>query len=208
METRKGVISLKRPPSALLLITARLYTWEDLRPLQSAVAATWCLMLLASNQGWQDRLRAEAKEICGERIPDYNMLRKMKQLTMVIHESLRLYSPVMVNTREVFKDMKLGNINVPKGIQLWIMVGTSHTNPDIWGPDVTGACKEPHLYMPFGVGPRNCLGQDLAMMELKMLITLILSKFSLSLSPNYIHSPVLRLLLQPEHGIRLLVKKL
>ncbi|KAJ1386962.1 Cytochrome P450 [Sesbania bispinosa] len=75
----------------------------------TAVAATWCLMLLASNQEWQDRVRAEALEICSGEIPNYDMLRKMKQ----------------------------------------------------------GACKLPHLYMPFGVGQRVCLGRDLAMIELR-----------------------------------------
>ncbi|KAK7387316.1 hypothetical protein VNO78_28030 [Psophocarpus tetragonolobus] len=186
----------------------------------TAVAATWCLMLLASNQNWQDRVRAEVQEICSSRIPDFNMLRKMKQLTMVIHESLRLYPPVAVVSRQAFKDMKFGNIDVPKGFNLWIMIVTLHTNPDIWGADAykfnperfakgtIGACKLPHMYMPFGVGPRVCLGQNLAMVELKMLIALILSKFTLSLSPQYIHLPTLRLLIEPEHGVHLSVKKL
>ncbi|TKY47290.1 cytokinin trans-hydroxylase [Spatholobus suberectus] len=186
----------------------------------TAVAATWCLMLLASNQNWHDRVRAEVLEICRGRIPDFNMLCKMKQLTMVIHESLRLYPPVAVVSRQAFKDMKFGNIDVPKGLNLWIMVVTLHTNPDIWGADAhkfnperfangtIGACKFPHMYMPFGVGPRVCLGQNLAMVELKMLIALILSKFSCSVSPQYVHSPTLRLLIEPEHGVHLLVKKL
>ncbi|KAG4935112.1 hypothetical protein JHK85_050031 [Glycine max] len=186
----------------------------------TAVAATWCLMLLASNQNWHDRVRTEVLEICRGSIPDFNMLCKMKQLTMVIHESLRLYPPVAVVSRQAFKDMKFGNIDVPKGFNLWIMVVTLHTDPDIWGDDANkfnperfangtiGACKLPHMYMPFGVGPRVCLGQNLAMVELKMLVALILSKFTFSLSPRYVHSPTLRLLIEPEHGVHLLVKKL
>ncbi|XP_061348757.1 cytochrome P450 714C2-like [Gastrolobium bilobum] len=186
----------------------------------TAVSATWCLMLLASNQNWQDRVRAEVLEICKGRIPDSDMLYKMKQLTMVIHESLRLYPPVSVMSREAFKDMKFGDIDVPKGVNLWTMVLTLHTNPDVWGADAykfnperfangtMGACNLPHLYMPFGAGPRVCLGQNLAMAELKMLIALILSKFSFTLSPKYIHSPAISLLLEPEHGVHLLVKKL
>lgn len=142
------------------------------------------------------------------------------QLTMVIHEALRLYPPVAVVSREAFKDMKFGNLDVPKGFNLWIMVLSLHINPDIWGDDaykfkperfangITGSCKFPHVYMPFGVGPRVCLGQNLAIIELKMLIALILSKFTFSLSPHYIHSPTLRLLIEPEHGVNILVKKL
>ncbi|KAG2669767.1 hypothetical protein I3843_14G048900 [Carya illinoinensis] len=186
----------------------------------TAVSATWCLMLLASNQEWQDRVRAEVLDICRGGNPDADMLRKMKQLTMVIHESLRLYPPVPVVSREALKDMKFGDIDIPKGVNLWTLVLTSHTDPEIWGPDaykfnperfangITGACSLPHLYMPFGVGPRVCLGQNLAMVELKILIALLVSNFSFSLSPKYSHTPALGLVIEPEHGVDLLVQKL
>ena len=139
---------------------------------------------------------------------------------MVIHESLRLYPPVSVVSREAFRDMKFAGIHVPKGVNLWVMVLTLHTDPEVWGPDaykfnperfsngITGACKLPHLYMPFGVGPRVCLGQNWAMIELKILVALILSKFSFSLSSKYCHKPAIRLVIEPEQGVNLLVKKL
>ncbi|KAL0419364.1 UNVERIFIED_CONTAM: cytochrome [Sesamum radiatum] len=115
---------------------------------------------------------------------------------------------------------EIGNIDVPKGMNVWTYVLTSHTDPEIWGPDayefnperfangITGACKFPHLYMPFGVGPRVCLGQNLALVELKVLIALILSNFSFTLSPSYVHSPALSLVIEPGHGVNLYVKKL
>ncbi|XP_019073978.1 cytochrome P450 714C2 isoform X2 [Vitis vinifera] len=186
----------------------------------TAVSAVWCLMLLAANPDWQARVREEVVEICKGRTPDADMIRKMKQMTMVIYESLRLYPPVPVMSREALADMKFGGIHVPKGVNVWNLVVTLHTDPENWGPDalkfnperfkngITGACKLPHLYMPFGVGPRVCLGQNLAMVELKILISLILSNFSFSLSPNYKHSAALRLLIEPENGVNLLVKKL
>ncbi|KAM1899961.1 hypothetical protein ACFX14_028961 [Malus domestica] len=186
----------------------------------TAVSATWCLMLLASNPKWQESVRTEALQVCQGCIPDNDMIPKMKQLTMVIHESLRLYPPVTVVSREAFKDMKFGDINIPKGVNVWTTVATLHTDPEIWGPDayvfnpdrfangITGACKLPHVYMPFGMGPRVCLGQNLAMVELKILIALLVSNFSFSLSPKYRHGPALRLVIEPEHGVDLLVRKL
>lgn len=139
---------------------------------------------------------------------------------MVINESLRLYPPVAVISREALKDMKFGEINVPKGVNLWTIVTTLHTDPKIWGTDscnfnperfangIRGASEFPHVYMPFGVGPRVCLGQHLAMVELKILISLILTKFCFSISPKYVHSPALNLVIEPGHGVYLSLRKL
>ena len=139
---------------------------------------------------------------------------------MVIHESLRLYPPVPLVPREALKDLKFRDIRVPKGFNVWSLMATLHQDPDIWGPDamefnperftngVSGACKLPHVYMPFGVGPRTCLGQNLAMAELKIILALIVSNFSFSLSPKYKHSPKTRMLVEPEHGVNLLIKSL
>ncbi|KAH0663492.1 hypothetical protein KY284_028423 [Solanum tuberosum] len=101
----------------------------------TAVAATWCLMLLAANPFWQQRVRDEVVQICKGQIPDADMIRQMKQLTMVINESLRLYPPVAVISREALKEMKFGEISVPKGVNLWTIVTTLHTDPKIWGND-------------------------------------------------------------------------
>ncbi|XP_010256391.1 PREDICTED: cytochrome P450 714C2-like [Nelumbo nucifera] len=186
----------------------------------TAISATWSLMLLASHPEWQARVRAEILQVCGGQLPNVDILRRMKLLTMVIQEALRLYPPVGVLTREVFKDMKFGEIHVPKGAFLWIAVAILHQDPEFWGADANkfnperfingsvGACKFPHLYMPFGFGPRICLGQNLAMLELKMLLARILSEFSFSLSPKYCHSPVLGLVIEPEYGVNLLVQRL
>ncbi|XP_059435073.1 cytochrome P450 714C2-like [Corylus avellana] len=186
----------------------------------TAVSAMWTLMLLASNPEWQARVRAEVVEVCGGQTPDADTVRKMKILTTVIHESLRLYPPVPVVSREALEDLKFGDIQVPKGVNVWTLMVTLHQDPDIWGPDAkefnperfangaSGACKLPYVYMPFGVGPRTCLGQNFAMAELKILIALIVSNFSFSLSPKYRHSPAMRLVIEPENGVNLLIKRL
>ncbi|KAK4388998.1 cytochrome [Sesamum angolense] len=186
----------------------------------SAVSASWCLMLLASNPEWQTRVRDEAEEFCQGRIPDIDMLRKMKQLHMVIQETMRLYPPAPTLAREAFKDVKIGNIRVPKGVIVWTMVTALHTDTALWGADalefnpkrfengISGACKSPNAYMPFGFGQRVCVGQHLAMVELKLLMALILTNFSFTLSPNYVHSPVMKMIIEPKHGVQIMVKKL
>lgn len=139
---------------------------------------------------------------------------------MVIHETLRLYGPAVITSREAFADMKVGDLTVPKGTNIWIPVTTLHRDPDNWGPDVgefkperfargiAEACKYPQSYIPFGFGSRLCIGQTFAMLELKILVSLMLSNFCFSMSPEYRHSPVFKMLLVPQHGIRLMARRL
>ncbi|XP_019178678.1 PREDICTED: cytochrome P450 714C2-like [Ipomoea nil] len=186
----------------------------------SAIGASWCLMLLAAHPDWQHRCRAEIAEICHGQTPDAEMLRKMKTVTMVLQETLRLYPSGPALAREALNDIKIGGYDIPKGVNIWTMVETLHVDTENWGPDalsfnperfangVSGACKQQHSFLPFGFGPRLCVGQHLAMVELKMLVSALLTNFSFSISPKYIHSPALKLVIKPEFGVDLLITKL
>lgn len=190
----------------------------------TALAASWCLMLLALHPDWQERVRAEILDIYGQAphphcFLDLDALHKLKTLMMVIQETLRLYGPAVVATRETFADITIGNLVLPKGIHIWSSMLSLHRDAQIWGVDanefnpqrfshgVSKACKHPQAYMPFGYGSRLCLGQTFAFVELKVILSLLLRRFSFSLSPNYRHSPVHKMLLLPEHGVQLLVKR-
>ncbi|KAJ9680493.1 hypothetical protein PVL29_019730 [Vitis rotundifolia] len=185
----------------------------------TALTASWALVLLATHPDWQARARAEVLEICKGRLPDADMLRRMKTLAMVIQETLRLYPAVAFVARETLQDMKFRDLSVPRNSVIWIPVPTLHHHPDVWGPDahlfnperfgngIQGACKIPQAYMPFGMGPRTCIGQHFAMAELKVILSLILSKFSFSISPAYRHSPAFNLVIEPEHGVNLIIRK-
>ncbi|TVU27245.1 hypothetical protein EJB05_29842, partial [Eragrostis curvula] len=59
------------------------------------------------------------------------------------------------------------------------------------------------MYMPFGIGARTCAGQKLAMVELKVVLALLLSKFEFALSPNYVHCPAFRMTVEPGKGVRM-----
>ncbi|KAK4592586.1 hypothetical protein RGQ29_016923 [Quercus rubra] len=150
----------------------------------TAITASWSLMLLAAHPEWQARARAEVLEIVRDSLPDANMLRNMKTLTMVIQETLRLYPPVTFVVREALEDITFQDIMISKGINI-----------------IT-----PQAYMPFGLGSCVCVGQHFTMIELKVILSLILSKFCFSLSPAYQHSPTFRLVIVPEHGVTLRVR--
>lgn len=184
-----------------------------------ALTAIWGLTLLAAHPEWQARCRAEVLEICKDGLLDADMLRNMKTLGMVIQETLRLYPALPLVTRTALQDIKLKDILIPKGMDLWIPIAMLQQQPDLWGPDAhqfnperfahgaLAASKFPQAFMPFGLGARICAGQPLAMTELKVIFSLMLSKFSFSLSTTYQHAPTFGVLLVPEHGVCLQVRK-
>ncbi|CAL5095487.1 unnamed protein product [Urochloa decumbens] len=191
----------------------------------SAVTATWCLMLLAAHPDWQDRARAEVLDVLsasGSGTPDFDAVSRMRTVHAVVLETLRLFPPSSFVVREAFRDMQLGTkLRAPKGTYLFVPVSTMHHDAAIWGPTarrfdpgrfkdgVAAACKQhPQAFMPFGLGARTCLGQNLALVEVKALVALVLSRFAVALSPEYRHAPAFRFIIEPEFGLRLLVRRL
>lgn len=136
------------------------------------------------------------------------------QLAMVIQETLRLYPAGSVVSRQALRGVTLGGVRVPAGVNIYVPVSTVHLDPELWGADARefdperfrGGAPPPHAYLPFGAGARTCLGQNFAMAELKVILALVVSRFELTLSPAYVHSPALRLIVEPEHGVRLLLR--
>lgn len=140
------------------------------------------------------------------------------QLTMVILETMRLYPAAPLIARETTEDMNFGNVAIPEGVSIWIPVYELHQDPTNWGENaskfyperfangISAACKFPHMYMPFGAGIRSCLGQNFAMIEMKIVLSRILSKFTFSLSPDYNHEVVYKLTLEPKKGAHLLMQ--
>ncbi|KAG5050258.1 hypothetical protein JHK85_011361 [Glycine max] len=166
------------------------------------------------------RIRTEVAELCPNGVPDADSVPLLKTVAMVIKEVLRLYPPAAFVSREAYEDIQIGNLNVPKGVCLWTLIPTLHRDPEIWGPDanefkperfsegVSKACRFPHAYVPFGLGTRLCLGKNFAMVQLKVVLALIISKFSFSLSPSYRHSPAYRMIVEPGHGVHILIQEI
>ncbi|KAI4351155.1 hypothetical protein L6164_005537 [Bauhinia variegata] len=93
-------------------------------------------------------------------------------------------------------------------------------DPDLWGSDagefnperfangILGTCRIPQAYVPFGVGARVCVDQQLAMTELKVILSLILIKFHFSLASSFQHSPTYRLVIEPGEGVILNIRRI
>ncbi|KAG6492449.1 cytochrome P450 734A6-like [Zingiber officinale] len=182
---------------------------------------TWTTVLLAMHPEWQERARAEVLRVCGPRdVPSREHLPKLKTLTMIIYETLRLYPPAVATIRQAKADVELGGYHIPQGTELLIPIMGLHHDAELWGPDVAQfnperfangaarAARHPTAFIPFGLGSRMCIGQNLALLEAKITIAVLLQRFSFRLAPSYVHAPTVLLLLYPQFGAPVLFRSL
>ncbi|KQK06319.1 cytochrome P450 734A1 [Brachypodium distachyon] len=178
---------------------------------------TWATLMLALHREWQDKARDEVLQACGKyEHPNAENLSSLKIVNMVLKETLRLYPPAMILNRIVTRDVELGILNIPAGTQLNLPIVEIHHDSDIWGakaeefdPSRFADGKSYHLgaYFPFGIGPTICVGQNLAMVEAKLVLAMVLQRFAFDVSPNYVHAPMLGMTLQPQYGAQVLVRR-
>ncbi|XXG81502.1 hypothetical protein AAC387_Pa09g2120 [Persea americana] len=183
----------------------------------TALLLTWTAMLLATNPSWQEKARAEVFQVCGREPPSPDHLPKLSLLNMIMNESLRLYPPASLLPRMAFEDIRLGDLHIPKGLSIWIPVLAIHHSEELWGKDANefkpdrfaGKSFAPgRHFIPFAAGPRNCVGQSFALMEAKIILSMMLSRFSFTISKSYRHAPVIVLTLRPKHGVQIYLKPL
>jgi cytochrome P450 len=186
----------------------------------TSVLLTWTLILLSMHPEWQEQAREEVLHHFGRTTPDFENLSRLKIVTMILYEVLRLYPPVVFLSRRTYKAMELGGIKYPAGVNLMMPLLFIHHDPNLWGKDasefnperfadgISNAAKNPGAFFPFGGGPRICIGQNFALLEAKMALSSILQHFSLELSPSYTHAPYTVLTLHPQHGAPIRLKKI
>ncbi|XP_002731619.1 cytochrome P450 3A24-like [Saccoglossus kowalevskii] len=174
---------------------------------------------LATNPETQEKLQKEIDEVmCNYDDVGYEAVSKMKYLDMVVSETLRMFPPPSRFNRECNQDININGINIPKGMTVSVSPYVIHHDPDNY-PDPEKFIPErfskeqkekrhPYAWIPFGAGPRNCIGMRFALMELKMGLVRVLQKFTFEPCAETEIPPVLGkgIFLTPPNGIKLSVK--
>lgn len=175
----------------------------------TATALSWTFALLAAHPEAAARVHAEVHQVVGARRPTLDDLPRLTFTTQVIQESMRLYPPIWAIERRAVGDDVLGGFAIPAGSSVIISPYVLHRHPRFWAdperfdPGRFAGPKPSPAYLPFGAGPRYCVGSEFAMVEARLVVAMVTQAFQLTLLPGHIVAPHPSLTLRLRHGLRM-----
>ena len=183
----------------------------------TANALSWTWMLLAQNPQVEAKLWDELKTVLGGRLPTIEDLPQLQYANMVIKESMRLYPPVAIFGREAVEDYQLDGYEIPSGCVVMLSQWVMHRHPkyfdnseefipERWENDLEKRLPR-GVYIPFGDGPRICIGKGFALMEAVLILATVAQKYKLKLVEDHPIVPQPSITLRPEHGIKVEITK-
>lgn len=180
----------------------------------SATGLSWLLLELARQPEIVARIRKEAEIF--DTVPSFDQLLKLSYTRQVIEEGMRLYPPAWTMTRESLDVDEVDGQIIPKGISVFMSIYELHRNPNIWqnplvfdpenfsAENVKNRAK--FNYLPFGAGPRLCIGQQFAMMEMQLILASLIKRFDFEIDPSHRVGIYPQIVLKSTNGIKLFVK--
>ena len=177
----------------------------------TANALSFLFYLLSTHPEVARRVEAEVDEVLSGRSPTLADLKRLEYTTMVIEETLRLYPPAWVLERQSIAEDTVGGFTVPKNTIVGISPFMLHRNPALWdNPEgfdperfskARSAGRGKYHYLPFGGGPRFCIGNAFALMEMQVIVPLVLQRARLELVPGFRLELEPSVTLRPKRGI-------
>ena len=181
----------------------------------TAKALTWTLYLLACSPHWTAALKDEIARVTGGATISAANIDRLVLVQQVIKESMRLYPPVPLMTRQAVAEAQLGPHPIPAGTSVAMSIYAIHrhrarwSDPDAFDPERFAPAKEAQIpryhYMPFGAGPRICIGMAFAMLEATAMLAILLQRARFAPLEGHEPLPVARVTLVPRGGMPLRV---
>lgn len=176
----------------------------------TANALAWTFYLLSQNPIAEEQLRAELSTVLGGRVPTIEDLPNLKFTTMVFQEAMRLYPPIWAIERRAIADDVIGGFHIPEGSSVVISPYVLHRNEQLWPEaerfDPTRFNAKPRGYIPFGSGPRFCIGSEFAMMEGRLIVPMVMQACQLELAAGHDVEPEPGITLRPKDGVQMHVR--
>ncbi|HET8906043.1 MAG TPA: cytochrome P450 [Ktedonobacterales bacterium] len=177
----------------------------------STALLAWSLYLLTIHPDVLKRVQAEIDTVIGSQMPEYGHVRQLRYLDCVIKETLRLYPPIHLGSRIAADDLTFGEFSIPAGTRVLYSIYLTHRDkkhwpqPEVFDPDrflpAQGSARPPYTYLPFGGGPRNCIGAAFAQAEAKIVLARLLQRYQFRLVSGKVR-PRMRATLEPSRGTR------
>jgi cytochrome P450 len=179
----------------------------------NSAAMTWIWFELHHHPDVAQRLFEEIESVCGGQPLKFEQLEELRYTKMVIQEVLRLHPPFWFENRNTMCDVELGGTLIPQGSMIAFSRYSLHRHPGFWkDPDEFRPERfdpvQPEnppssdAYIPFGKGPRVCIGRHFAMMEMLVITVTILQKFRVVIDATDRHEMVARMTMSPKHGLK------
>jgi cytochrome P450 len=183
----------------------------------TAVALTWIWFLLAQHPEVSHRLHHELAEVLGGRIPTIGDLPRLAYTRMVVDETLRLYPPVWYFGRKALATDEIGGYQLPAHATFYISPYTMHRHPGFWEHPETfdperftperSADRPRYAYLPFGGGPRQCIGNTFALTEAHLIVAMLAQHYQLQLAPGHPVEVEGLITLRPRQGMKMIAQR-
>ena len=177
----------------------------------TANALSWVWYLLAQHPDAEARLHDELDRVLGGRTPGFADLAQLKRTRMVLDEAMRLYPPAHGISRTAIREDRIGGVRIPAGATVTVNIYVTHRNPNLWheperfDPErfapANVAQRHRFAYLPFGGGPRVCIGNSFAIAEAQVIIAAIAQHYRLRLAPGHVVEPIGLITLRPKNGV-------
>jgi cytochrome P450 len=179
-------------------------------------ALTWTFYLLSQNPDCWRKLKTEVDEVLGGRTPTVEDVPKLKYVEYVLLEAMRLYPPIFVLMRRAVDDDIVGGYRVPKDSTVVLCPYVTHRHTDFWAnpegfdPDRFTPERSTGLhrmaFFPYGGGPRKCIGNTFAALEMPLVVAMVTQRYRLNLVPGQVVFPEPAISLRPRDPVNVIVE--